>query len=39
MTLGMFILDRFEYLDENGQPTGRAAEEQVRPQARRRRRD
>lgn len=30
MTLGMFILDRFEYLNEDGQPTGREAEEQVR---------
>jgi hypothetical protein len=29
MTLGMFILDRFEYLDERGQPTGRKTEEQV----------
>jgi hypothetical protein len=29
MTLGMFILDRFEYLDDQGQPTGRKTEEQV----------
>lgn len=29
MTLGMFILDRFEYLDVDGEPTGRKAEEQV----------
>ncbi|KAG8830343.1 hypothetical protein FRC17_005029 [Serendipita sp. 399] len=29
MTLGMFIMDRFEYLDEDGQPTGREAEEQA----------
>ncbi|PVG01049.1 Ribokinase-like protein [Serendipita vermifera] len=28
-TLGMFILDRFEYLDEHGNPTGREAEEQI----------
>lgn len=26
----MFILDKFEYLDETGQPVGREAEEQVR---------
>ncbi len=30
MTLGMFIMDRFEYLDEHGKPTGREAQEQVR---------
>jgi hypothetical protein len=29
-TLGMFIVDDFEYLDENGQPTGRTAEPQER---------
>lgn len=23
VTLGMFIIDEFEYMDENGQPTGR----------------
>jgi len=28
-TLGMFILDRFEYLDEQGQPTGRETTEQI----------
>lgn len=28
-TLGLFILDRFEYLDEDGRPTGRESEEQV----------
>ncbi|CAG7849441.1 SubName: Full=Uncharacterized protein {ECO:0000313/EMBL:KIM33423.1} [Serendipita indica DSM 11827] len=30
MTLGMFIMDRFEYLDESGQPTGREAQEQTK---------
>ena len=29
-TLGMFILDKFEYLDEQGRPTGRETTEQVR---------
>lgn len=24
VTLGMFIIDEFEYLDEDGQPTGHA---------------
>ena len=29
-TLGLFILDKFEYLDEQGQPTARETTEQVR---------
>lgn len=30
VTLGIFIVDEFHYLDENGRPTGRAQENQVR---------
>ena len=29
MSLGMFIIDEFSYLDEDGQPTGRTLPEQV----------
>lgn len=31
VTLGMFIIDEFEYLDEDGQPTGHALPPQGSP--------
>lgn len=30
VSLGMFIVDEFHYLDENGNPTGRTQDDQVR---------
>lgn len=31
VTLGLFIIDEFKFLDDNGEPTGRTAAPSVRP--------